>query len=293
MCKTNQRLVLWLLVLCATNDGCSKAPVATQQSPSPSDKKATTSQTVGTTIPDDLSLTADDYIRLGLPAHDRTWSGNDMGRAAMVLESLAEKDPRQLPRYHSRQSGEVFARMTAAQNLELLRNRSLPVEARLPEALDLVDASNRVMKLYLATFVRKVTGDSEMVELMGAQLRSTVVILELVDEFLPTLDKNDPSYQVRMSGLKQMRQGLATVVAGCLQTLTEKGAYRNSELVRLLDYMQETFPAVVPQLPPGSRMEIMVRLETMAKDPTLKEFAHTLQELYEKVRNSENKNRAP
>ncbi len=52
----------------------------------------------------DESLTLDEYIRLGLPAYDRLWSGDDMVKAEKVLTSVSQKGYRQLPRYKSRLS---------------------------------------------------------------------------------------------------------------------------------------------------------------------------------------------
>jgi hypothetical protein len=92
---------------------------------------------------------------------------------------------------------------------------------RLPQALESIDAANRILKIYLDAFTRGKVGDSEMIELFGAQLRSSVVMFELLDEFLPTLDKNDPTYPVRMEDLQKMKKGMAHVVQGNLITVTE------------------------------------------------------------------------
>jgi hypothetical protein len=238
-------------------------------------------------------LTADEYLRLGLPAQDREWSGDDMGKAEKVLASVAQKGYRQLPRYKSERSGEVFERLTSPQNLDLFKNRTLPLDARFPQALNYFQASNQVLKLYLAGFLKKDVRDSELVELMGSQFRSTVVMLELVDEFVPTIKKDDPKYEVRMQGLDQMKRGLASVVAGGLQTITERESYRGSELVRLVGYMQETFPLIVPRLPPGARTETVLRLKKMQDDPALKDLQPGLGELHSKVKAAVEKGAAP
>ena len=236
--------------------------------------------------PRDESLTSEEYIRLGLAAPDREWSGNDMVEAEKVLASLANKGYRQLPRYQSERSGEVFARLTSPQNLNLFRNRSLPLEARLPQSLSYFQAGGQIFKLYLSAFLKKDVRDSELVELMGAQFRSTAVVLEIVDEFLTTLKKDDPKYQVRMQGLEQMKQGLASIVAGGLQTLTERESYRGNELARLVGYMQETFPMIVPRLLPGAGAETLIRLEKLQTDSAMKDLEPGLRELHLKVKAS-------
>ena len=247
-----------------------------QKSNAPADPKA----------PRDESLTSEEYIRLGLAAPSREWSGNDLAEAEKVLASLTQKGYRQLPRYQSERSGEVFARLTSPQNLDLFRNRSLPLDARLPQSLSYLQAGNQIFKLYLSAFLKKEARDSELVELMGAQFRATVVVLELVDEFLPTIKKDDPKYEVRMQGLEQMKRGLASIVAGGLQTITERESYRSSELARLVGYMQETFPLIVPRLPSDAGAETLIRLEKMQADSAMKDLQPVLRELHLKVKAS-------
>ena len=234
--------------------------------------------------PRDESLTSEQYLRLGLPAQDREWSGDDMAKAASVLASVARQGHGRLPKYMNERSGEVFARLTSPQNFNLYKNRTLPLDARFPQSLNYFQAINQVCKLYLAGFLKNDVRDSELVELMGAQLRSTVVMIELMDEFVPTINMDDPTYQVRMQGLDQAKRGLATVVAGGLQTLTERKSYRESELVRLIGYMQETLPLIVPRLLPEARTEILLRLQKMQDDPALKDLQPDLRELHSKVK---------
>jgi len=243
--------------------------------------------------PSDESLMLEQYIRLGLAAHDREWFGDDMVKAEKVLSSLAEKESWKLPRYKSERSGEVFARMTSPQNLEFLRNRNLPFDVRFPQALNYCQSSSQILKLYVSAFLEKNVSDSELVELMGAMFRISVVMLELVDEFLPTLNNDDPNYQVRLKGLEQMKRGLAGIVGGGIQTLRESESYRVSELARLVAYMQEAFPLIVPRLLPGARLETMTSLEKMQVDPNMKGLQPGLGELYLKIKISLEKGKAP
>jgi hypothetical protein len=282
------------LLMTLTVWGCGNPPnqPSTKSSEDPS-AGPKVNKAAGRKVPRDESLASDEYIRLGLPAYDRVWFGNDMARVQKVLASLAQEDYRHFPRYKSKRSGDVFARLTSPQNLELFRDRSLPLEARFPQVLNHVQATNQIFKLYVSGFVKNEIADSELVELMAAQYRSSVVMLELVDEFLPTIKKDDPTYQVRMHGLEKVKLGLAGVVSGGLQTLTERENYRKSELVRLVGYMQESFPLLVPRLPPGARTETMQELERMQEDPAMKYLQPGLEELRSKVKRSLDKAEAP
>src|SRR5580704_15216011 len=76
--------------------------------------------------PTDQSLTTEQYVELGLPAPDRPWTGEEMTQAAEVLSRIAAGGAERLPRYRSERSGEVFARLTSADNLEVVTRDSLP-----------------------------------------------------------------------------------------------------------------------------------------------------------------------
>lgn len=279
------RCLVWLAALVTVSIagwGCGEAPTPSletgnQQTGTSDGRPAATSAPADDR---DESLTSAEYIRLGMPAHDRDWAGNDMMEVQKILTALAEQGFRKLPRYQSERSGDVFARITSAQNLEILQNRTLPLDARFPNALNHFQANAQLMKLYLTGFLRQEVRDSELIELIGSQLRLTVVVLDLTDEFLPRIDRND---QARMRGLEQMKRGMANVVAGSLTTLTETELYRESERARLVGYMQDAFPQIVPRLQPASRDETLVRLRKMQEDDALKPLRPGLRELLGKV----------
>jgi hypothetical protein len=256
----------WLLLALAAL-GCAETPNA--KPPGPGKLAA------------DESLTPEQYVRLGLPDLHREWSAEDMAKAAKVLSS---QKGNQLPRYKSKQSGAVFARLTSIRNLDVYRGKTLPLDTRYLSTLAYFQNSNEVLKAYVGAFLRYEVTDSEMVELLAAQFRLGVVMLDLVDEYLPTMKKDDPSLKVRINGLDQMRRDLATVVVAGLQTLSERKTYRQSERARLVDYMKETFPAIIPRIPPASRGELLTGLDRIQIDPTLKELQPGLGELRFKVR---------
>jgi hypothetical protein len=97
---------------------------------------------------DDRSLTDAELIRLGMPADDRAWSGDDMVRAARVLADVAKRDPKLLPRYKSAHSGATFARLTSTENLGFFRNRALPLGVRLPQGMAYMESTSQIFKIY-------------------------------------------------------------------------------------------------------------------------------------------------
>lgn len=269
--------VVWHLLVSAIS-GCGN--------PTPPPPKKGVTRIEKPEVAGEQSLSSEQYIQLGLPPPDRNWSGDDMIKVEKVLSTLAQKGFQYLPRYQDERSGEVFARLTSAKNLEVFKNRNLPLATRMPQWTDHMQASSQITKLYLSASFKKQVGDSELVELFGMGFRGAAVMIELTKEFLPTIKKDDPTYKVRMQGLEGMKRGHTEMVMGGLLTLTERKTYRSSELLRLVGYMQQTFPVIVSWLPPGSRSEVMILLEKLEQDPAMNDLQSSLHKLRLKIQDS-------
>ena len=235
-------------------------------------------------VPPDRSLASGEYVEAGLPSKDRVWSGDDLATAAEALARLAESEPGHLPRFESPRSGEVFARLTTAENLKISADESLPLGVRFPQAIAHLKATSELLKVYLGSYLKKATGTGEMVELMGSQLRSTRTLLRLVDEQLPTLDPNAADYQTRMAGLDQMRHGLATMVAGVLTSASDREGLSPALRLRLVGYLDAELPAMIPYLTADSRAEAVRRLETLAGGDEPEELKAALAQLLGKAK---------
>lgn len=245
------------------------------------------------TPPIDESLAGDEYLRLGLPAYDRAWNHDDMAQAEFILAAVAQKGVAQLPRYRSKRSGEVFLRLISKQNLESYDDAALPPAIRLRQALSHFGASNQIAKIYLRSFPKKDGRDTELAELLGSHLEMTVVILQLLDECLPTIAKNDPQYEKRIQELDQIRLGFEAVVFYHLRITTQTESYRLTERMRLVDYMKDTFPLIIPKLSSDASAECLRRLEDMQDDPVLQDLQPGLGELQLRVKGTVERPEAP
>ncbi|HEX8913966.1 MAG TPA: hypothetical protein VF796_16575 [Humisphaera sp.] len=233
---------------------------------------------------EDRSLAADEYVALGVPSYDRGWLADDMSRAASVL---AAQNPATLPRYGSARSGAVFDRIVSADNLRPLRDRSIAINLRLPQAATLQQSLNQLTKTYLAAYAAGGVGGDELVELSGAVLRSSREVFELAEEFMGTLSPTDPKYAARMHGLETVRQGMAQIVSGTLTTLGEAAVYSVEARVRLVGYCRETLPYMVAHLSPPSKAEVLSRLDRMVADPGMQALRPHTDRLRDEVRSGQ------
>jgi hypothetical protein len=215
-------------------------------------------------------------MQRGLPAIDRPWSAPDYQAA---LRTFAALPIEQLPRTSSAQSAAVIDRLTDPANLGVYMNRSLPLNARFPGALDLVDAANAIMKIYLAAASKDTALVEDLVRLSGFMLQAATTEAALIDEFLPTLNKSDPTYPTRMAGLAQITTGFAQTVQGNVLTLGDPRGYSRTSRERLAKIVVSVWPRMVSHLPPLSAREFQGTLQKLADsdaDPEIRRVLKTM-----------------
>jgi hypothetical protein len=215
----------------------------------------------------DHSLAPAAYIELGVPAPDRTWTGEDYTQAVRIFKQMAEADPTKLPRYGSPTSGALFERLVSADNFALLANGDLDVPQRLAAAVSLVQAlRGMVLEVYGPAATPERTFDAEILELMRYSLQVSLEMQVLMNELLASLPADDPDRETRMKGHRKSREGFTTAVIGTLVTLTEHDLYRTSELLRLADALEKMMPDLFPLLTPTARKELPALLQRMVAD---------------------------
>ena len=213
----------------------------------------------------DLSLTPAEYIELGFPAPDRPWTTPDY---QVVFRTMQTLPIALFPRTKSPKSGVVMDRLTNIDNLSVFFNRSLPLNQRLMLSLDFLDAVNGITKLYLAACNRAPLYADDLLLMQGFMLHATVAQLELVDEFLPTLDKTDPTYPTRIEGLNKMKQGIAQMIQGALISLEERKLYSEQSREEFASTIAATFPNISTHLPALSVIEFKTTLRRIASQET-------------------------
>lgn len=200
------------------------------------------------------------YLEAGIPASDRVWQGADYARTSEVLEAGKVA----LPRISDPVGAALLNRFTSTDNFALHRNRSLPIEARLSDYLGVQQGTSSVLNLYLGAMVRKEKVTPEMVRLVAFALQLSALGIDLVEEFLPKIPK-DESYETRMNGLKQMYSGISTQFQGAEAMLNESNIYSESERALVLEAMASTLPVVKKAFSQDYQVELRKKLENDRK----------------------------
>lgn len=231
----------------------------------------------------DTSLPDAQYLDLGMPTFDHHWSSADMLQAAARLEEIVGHQPNALPHFDSPRSGRVFSRITHSDNLTVLRDPAAPLAIRVPAAIEFMQGLDGIYKSYLVALHEKRSSGDDVVELNGARLRTCKLLLELLDEYLPTLSRAEPKSQARLASLDMIRSSLTEVLAGILRSLSEPQYFGLPARRRLVTYCNESLPKVVPMLHLESRKLLLTRLEHAASDPHLDNLQPALRELRDRV----------
>lgn len=211
----------------------------------------------------DHSSPASALIAKGFPAPDRTWTPEDYEAAVKTLEALAKADPLTLPRAGSPQSGPVFARLVAEDNLEPIRKSANPQQA-FGMVVGLIGRTNTLLTLYGQHATPQSTFDSEITAIMSFSLAVSKELLSLGTTLLGTIPANDPQREARLAGYEKMRGGLGSTIEGGLITLTERDLLRPEARLQLANALERHVPALYPYLLPGVQQKLPPLLEAIA-----------------------------
>ena len=219
---------------------------------------------------EDESLTPDEYTRVGMPECDHEWTAENITNAAKMFPRFSAK--KQLPRFKSDRSGPLFERIVSVQNFAFVSDKGQSPDARFKPAVKYYSASTDIVKVYQDSFSKGDVRDTEMIELLGMQLRLTVALQNLTDELIVTLDKQDPAYPVRIQNLGKIREYVLSIISATTQALAQRDAYRAEELAKLIGFMKETFPKLVTALQPENKTTVVNNLTQMQKGRKFKDL---------------------
>jgi hypothetical protein len=188
------------------------------------------------------------------PASDRAWNAADY----RDLNELIKSGKAPLPTLADPVSRPVFERLVNLQNLEIARSKSLPIGSRLQEILGMFDVTRTLVAGYIAEAQKGKPYERELAKVQVYLLAQSSVILDVVNEFLPTIPK-DNKYQARMAGFEKMKQGMRTIMAGVIESTSETGFYSKESTLELVQGIITYLPSMQPVLTDQDRQDFAPR----------------------------------
>jgi hypothetical protein len=200
-----------------------------------------------------------ELIAKGCPSPDREWQGKDY----TALKELLVKSTLPLPRLESESGRTVLHRLVNPENLSFHHNRNLPLESRFPDLLTLMDCTKSIMLLYVRAVNSGEKLEKELADLLVFQLAVTSTAIELTEEFIPTIPK-DEKYETRMAGFAKMKSGLTTILDGAITSLSERAVYSDESIMKIARGVRDYYPRLASVLPETAKAEFRLKVRDMA-----------------------------
>jgi hypothetical protein len=220
--------------------------------------------------------TINELVAKGCPSPDREWQAKDYA----ALSDLLIKGTMPLPRLDSESGRLVLRRFVDTGNLSFHRNRNLPVEVRVSDLLKLVAGSKKTTMLYFRAASAGQKVEREVVDLLVFQLATSATMIELAEEYIPTIPK-DAEYETRMAGAKQMKSGLTTVLDGAITSLSERTFYSDESVAKMVRGIREYYPRFSSILSDSVKTEFRLRINDMLakeRNPSVKQELGSLKD---------------
>jgi hypothetical protein len=233
-------------------------------------------------IAPDNSLTLDEYIELGVPASDRTWTITDYPAALEAFGKLAKDESTKLPRYRSAKSGKLFDRMVAEDEGTAKALREQPLVQRLQHSEAVFEGTRKTMLLYAeSSNALQAAFDEELVDLMAACVRTRIDLNSAAEEFLKGLEPTAPNFTTVTEGVEQLQSSLPAMTMSFLTSFGEKQGYRSVALVRFAENLEPLMPRLMPLLSTSGRKELCAKLRRLAQEEKGKPLHAGLEKLSE------------
>lgn len=143
----------------------------------------------------------------------------------------------------------------------------------------------RAITMQYATAANKGTNvHTEMAMQVSFMLRVAKVGTILVDEFIPTIQKDD-KYEIRLAGLKRMYSGMTTMFVGAEASLSETSFYSPDDRSLLIQTMAEVLPAIKNAFPAGYNVELRKKLGIRKAASSNEKDAANLQKMIDEIGN--------
>lgn len=197
-----------------------------------------------------------DSIDLGYPSPDREWFAKDI----VAFQNALQDHPSSLP--NGERYADLFAKLIEGEYLGYLSDHQIPLNTRIEDSITILHAFNEILVKYWTDLQSEPTLEDELARITAVLLDATGNAMNRVDEFLPTIPQ-DETYETRLAGLKQMKEGMTTVLDGAIDMVADKKSLSDNSRIIVLIAVARNYPILKNSVPMSTRKEFLRRLKEL------------------------------
>jgi hypothetical protein len=233
--------------------------------------------------PPDRSLTVQEYVDRGLPDVKDYWTEGRMDSLVSGLSHLAADDLELLPRLRSARSGDVFKMIVSEENLSKLTDPATPIAKRVPGASHRLSLTNQIVVLYNKAFKKNKSFASEMVELAGAELRIITIALKLTDQWLPTLDKDNPADAAKIAAIQKLKPMAKDFLIAAIRTIADADDRTLDLRIKLAGDVKTNGPEIIATASKDEQLEILLVTSMLDRQENAPKIRELLSEIHHQM----------
>lgn len=211
-------------------------------------------------LKDDLSLTPEEYQKLGMPDHKKIWILDDCKSATVTLSSLKIANSLLLPRKQSKKSGAIFSRLVNEEILDFVNDTTLSLYARASLIQQFAHYPNELYKLYYDSSKEKQYYNVELIDIDIFILSVNKQKLILAFKIMNSKDEADISLQY---GLKSVKYNYLKTIERLLKEQLRSQVFSVKDLNRLSTEVSLTLQENHKWFLPADKITIGSEIQTV------------------------------
>lgn len=237
--------------------------------------------------PVDESYSMESYRSLGVPPADKVWGSEEY---RMAVEVLLQEPARALPRFESKRSGTMFARIIATENLfpaggyqTILDRGAEATQAAFTRLGEYIEPLTKLKEYYLQKGDGKQQFGPEVVRISFFMMQSARAIVDLTESFISTLPEQKRTASSTVASKNRLREGLRQMVVSNLELLGQEESYDDADLEFLANGLRQEIPAIAGYFNAAQVKSIRLQIATFSDKHRSRTVRETLQRLNDQM----------
>jgi len=206
---------------------------------------------------------ANKYLEAGIPASDRQWNGVDYLEAADKFS----KGIVDLPTMADKEGTALFKRIVSVSNLELCKGKTTSPEIKIKTYMGILAGAQKIFIMYIEKRKYSEKMNDEISAFSSFILDAAVVGENVVNEFIPTIPKNDANYDKRMAGISKVGDAFTQIFVAAERSLSDTN-FTSSNINTIAIAMSRTLPVLKSRFSANFKEELKIKLTSRYKEAT-------------------------